>query len=103
MNTKIKQLKQEIQKLQNQLKDLEEKQNQLPSAFCIKSVLSILKFIENGDEDKAAELLMNAFEWDSTTQGADHWEMIYDRGTEFLLEDVVQLQKWAILHLTQKS
>lgn len=103
MNTKIKQLKQEIQKLQDQLKELEEKHNQLPLSFSIESVLSILKLIENGDEKEAAELLMNAFEWDSTTQGRDYWELIYDQRNEFVMDDIVQLQKWAILYLTQKS
>lgn len=90
LETKIKEMQAEVERLKK-----EEKANQLPENFRYEHAKKVL----NGDTN--ALTVMGR--WRSTPQGLFHWSNIQQGHTELTDQDIIQIQKWCILYLENKT
>jgi sugar-specific transcriptional regulator TrmB len=95
--TKYQELEEKIKEMQAEVDRLkqEEKDNQLPIRFVYESAKKVL----SGDKDAVDDMCI----WDSTPQGQDHWEAIYEERKDLTDKDIIQIQKWCILYLEEKN
>ena len=103
--TDYKQLEQKVAELQKEIERLkkEEKENSLPCLFNQEYSINVLKAVDSQNVNDFRKALFDAFQWISTSQGWDYWNVRYYNINRFDDKDYAQIQKWIIMSFQQET